>query len=127
MQSLIKLSVAFTAGAVGAVVLMVTRVLMFGMSFSDTDVKVDFYRLIVWGGIWALLLVLPLWRTKWLLRGIMLALTVIIFNFLILMPLNGHGFFASHAGMVVFWSNIGFNTLWALVAALWYRIAVGRK
>jgi len=70
---------------------------------------------------WALLLIIPFCGKRWFIRGSIIGLAVILFNFLVLMPLSGRGYFAVDAGWVVFFSNIGFNYLWGIVAALWYK------
>ena len=128
MKLLQKLSLAFTAGVIGAGCLMLVRALIMGMPDSHLLFKQNLYRMLVWGGVWALLLVVPVLKNKWFVRGLLIAFIVIMFNFIVLMPLTGRGLFAAHAGHVVFWSNIGFNTIWGVVAAGWYACGVvGRE
>lgn len=124
MRSLQKLSLAFTSGAVGAGALMLTKMLALGPPDSIVTFKQNLYHLLVWGGIWALLLALPILKKQWLWRGLLIAFVVIMFNFAVLMPLTGRGFFAMQASSIVFWSNICFNTVWGVVAAAWYALTV---
>ena len=115
------LSCGFAAGVVGAVVLMAVLTLMIGFPSEYTDFKIQLYRLMIWGGIWGLLLILPLLKQRWFIRGSLLGLTVILFNFIVLMPLSGRGFFAMNAGLPIFFGNIILNYIWGVVAGFWYH------
>jgi hypothetical protein len=122
-----QLSIAFAAGAVGALALGV-----FLLILRDTGVLANLgirpppvrmpeflYGRMVWGGIWALLFVLPVMTGQWLLRGVVV------------------GVLASLAAIFYFnpaWQGAAFNfvalifvanAVWGIVAAGWYR-AVGR-
>ncbi len=46
----------------------------------------------------------------------------ILFNFLVLMPMTGHGFFASKAGGTLFIANIILNYIWGVIASAWFRL-----
>ncbi len=73
-----KLSCAFSAGCMGAIALLIVLILWRGMPHSLISFKADIYRLMVWGGIWALLMVLPMWKTHWFIRGSVLGIIVIL-------------------------------------------------
>ena len=121
MRLLRNLSCAFTSGIIGAMVLVGAQVLIQGVPSDMTTFKHNLYRLMIWGGVWALLLIIPFCGKRWFIRGSIIGLAVILVNFLVLMPLSGKGYFAVDAGWVVFFSNIGCNYLWGIVAALWYK------
>jgi hypothetical protein len=122
MKFLKNLSCAFTSGVIGALVLVLIATLVRGMPSDYNDFKIQLYRLLIWGGVWAILLIFPFYKKKWFLRGSIIGLLVILFNFIVLMPLSGKGFFAVNAGVSVFLGNIIFNYIWGIVAAIWYRI-----
>lgn len=119
---LAKLSAAFAAGVVGAIVLILVKSILFGMPGDYLAFKHTVYRLLVWGGIWALLLVIPLTTQRWFLRGTLLGIIVILFNFMVLMPFTDAGFFAAHAGWSVALPNIILNYIWGVIAAGWYAL-----
>ncbi len=121
MKWLRNLSCAFTAGVIGAIVLVIVATLVRGFPSNVTSFKNELYRLLIWGGIWALFLVIPLLKEKWFVKGSLLGLIVILFNFIVLMPLSGRGFFAINAGLSVFLGNIIFNYIWGVVSAFWYH------
>ena len=89
----------------------------------DDDFKYNLYRLMVWGGVWAMLFAVPFPRNI-LIKVVLVGASVILFNSLVLMPLNGQGYFGLDAGTEVIKMNIIFNSIWALVAGFMYRIAV---
>lgn len=113
--------VGFVSGLVSAMVLyfIFTFVRQQGIELDD-QFKYTLYRLMVWGGVWAILFALPLSKNI-LLKSSVIGLAVIFFNFLVLMPLSGKGIFASNAGVEVFVMNIVFNYLWALLTGFIYK------
>lgn len=113
--------VGFVSGLISAMVLyfIFTFVRQQGIELDD-QFKYTLYRLMVWGGVWAILFALPLSKNI-LLKSSVIGLAVIFFNFLVLMPLSGKGIFASNTGIEVFVMNIVFNYLWALLAGFIYK------
>jgi hypothetical protein len=121
------LSIAFAAGALGAIVLGIFLLVLrdtgtlanLGIRTPPARMPQFLYSRMVWGGIWALLFVLPVMTRQWLLRGVVV------------------GVLASLAAIFYFnpaWKNAAFgfvilifvaNAVWGIVAAGWYR-AVGR-
>ncbi len=122
-----QLSIAFAAGAVGVIGLGIFLVILretgaltrLGIHVPPAPMPQFFYSRIVWGGLWALLFVLPVMTRQWLLRGVLV------------------GVLASLAAIFYFnpaWKSAAFsfvvlifvaNAVWGIVAAGWYR-AVGR-
>ncbi|MDE4949203.1 membrane lipoprotein, partial [Francisella tularensis subsp. holarctica] len=72
-----------------------------GVELND-QFKYALYRLMLWGGFWAILFALPLSKNIFI-KSSIIALSVILFNFLVKMPLAGQGFFAVNAGTDVFY------------------------
>lgn len=112
-----RISTAFMAGLVSAGILFfIFGSLKNGGVALTPDFKAMLYKLMVWGGVWAILLVSFKPKNVFL-RGSLIGAAVIFFNFIVLMPLRGQGFFASNAGAEVAIINIVFNYLWGLLAA----------
>ena len=109
MKCLRNLSCAFSAGVIGAIVLLIVATLVRGVPDDFAAFKADIYRLLIWGGIWAIWLVVPILKEKWFIKGSIIGFMVIFFNFIVLMPLTGRGFFAIDAGLSVFFGNVVFG------------------
>ncbi|MCF6767478.1 hypothetical protein L3V86_03760 [Thiotrichales bacterium 19S11-10] len=112
-------SYAFTSGIAGAILLCMLVHFLFGFSNSD-QLMSSLLKVMAWSSLWSLLLVIPILDKKWLLRAAILSSIVILFNFVVLMPLNGMGFFASNASLAVQIGNVIFNLAWCYVATYWY-------
>lgn len=115
-----KAFVGFMSGLISAGILLCifTLIREKGVHLDD-DFKYNLYRLMIWGGVWAILFAFPLSKNIWI-KSSIIGLAVIFFNFLIKMPLAGQGFFATDASVEVFLMNIVFNYLWALLAGVIY-------
>ncbi|MFC4893123.1 membrane lipoprotein [Pseudofrancisella aestuarii] len=121
-----KVFIAYMGGLISALILVYifTFIAKQQIPMSE-DFKFKLYRLMIWGGVWGILLALPLSKNIWV-KGSIVGLAVIFFNFLVKMPLSGQGFFALNAGTEVFLMNIIFNYLWGLLAAVIYaKVAKG--
>ena len=115
-----KIFVGFMAGLISAGLLFVIFTLLRQHTIVFTDqFKQDLYRLMIWGGVWAILFALPLSKNIWI-KSSIVGFAVIFFNFLVKMPLAGQGFFASNMPVQVFVMNIVFNYLWAILAGVIY-------
>ena len=115
-----KTFVGFMAGLISALALVVIFTLVRQHTIVLTDqFKYDLYRLMIWGGVWAILFALPLSKNIWI-KSTIVGLAVIFFNFLVLMPLAGKGFFGMNVGYENFVMNIVFNYLWAILAGIIY-------
>lgn len=115
-----KSFIGFMSGLISAGLLLCifTLVRQQGITLDD-GFKYNLYRLMIWGGVWAILFALPLSKSIFI-KSTIIGFAVIFFNFLVLMPLQGKGFFASDADTTTFIMNIVFNYLWALLAGLIY-------
>ncbi|AIT09919.1 membrane lipoprotein [Candidatus Francisella endociliophora] len=113
--------IGFMSGLISAMVLLFIFTLIRQHSISlDDSFKYNLYRLMVWGGVWAILFAFPISKNIWI-KSAIIGLAVIFFNFLVLMPLQGAGFFGSNADSTVFIMNIVFNFLWAMFAGVIYK------
>ena len=88
-----RVFVGFMAGLISAFVLVFVFTIIRQYSISLTDqFKYDLYRLMIWGGVWAVLFAFPLSKNIWV-KSTIVGLAVILFNFLVKMPLAGQGFY----------------------------------
>ncbi len=110
------LSCGFAAGAVGSLVLLF---LIFGLHKLGKGPEVTtalIYKDIVWGGLWGLLLVLPVLSNRWWLRGIILGVLAGVVLMIFFMP---GGQAANIIQIIVIFIV---HIVWGLTAALWYKL-----
>jgi hypothetical protein len=118
-----RLSLAFAAGGVGVIALAaflwIVREagVMASLGLHPPPVRMPafLYSRIVWGGLWALLFVLPVMTGQWLLRGVLvgvLASLAAIFYF------NPAWKTAPFAFVALIFAA---NAVWGIAAAGWYR------
>lgn len=124
-----KVSGAFCGGAMGALVdsfniwilgrAQITAALGIGLKPEFTLPWL--YPRLVWGGIWGLLLLLPLLKSRPVVRGVLFSLAPTAFVLFVVFPGMGKGTlglgFGTLTPLLVAILNFG----WGIVAALWYR------
>jgi hypothetical protein len=127
-----NLTLAFACGALGALANSIT-VWIFGAAGITAALGVQIapplvppwlYPRLVWGGIWGFLLVLPILRSSWFLRGLLISLGPSLALLLIFLPIKtsfGVGGFG--LGMLTPVLVLFFNAVWGVVAAGWYAFA----
>ncbi len=126
-----KLFIYFTAGCIGA--LANGLVIWFfgdigiteaaGVSISPDLTPEWLYPRIVWGGIWALLFILPLFKSSLLLKGSLLSLIPSIVQMLIIFPEAGKGIGGLELGTLTPVFVLFYNWIWGVVAAAAIRVA----
>jgi hypothetical protein len=127
MWFLRNLTVGFGSGVVGAFGLFgagwVTAQIglrgLFGLSAGNPlAFPGDYYRPMIWGGVWGLLLALPLFTRLWWFRGIVLGLLATA-----AIPLYFNTALQQNPALIriVIYAAI-LNVIWGLVAAGWYRL-----
>lgn len=118
-----RLSVGFTAGAVGAIANSLA-VQLAGMLRPGTAVPpftpAWIYQRLVWGGLFGLLLALPILRGRPVLQGLVISLAPSVARLTVFAPPDA----AASVGNIV--QVFVFNAIWGVVAALWYHAALGR-
>lgn len=126
-----KVSAAYVGGLLGALVdsfniwflgkAGVTGLLGVGLRPEWTESWL--YPRLVWGGIWGLLLLLPVLRGRAVLRGIVFSVAPSAVVLIAVFPAMGKGAlglgFGSLTPVIVVLLNFG----WGVVASLWYRQA----
>jgi hypothetical protein len=122
------MTLGFGAGAFGACILAVVAFVLarlgipkqLGVASPPTDLAF-LYRLIVWGGIWGFLLVVPLMNRAWWLKGIiigLLATTALIFFFA--PPLQ-----QAPAMQIIYIAVL--NSIWGVAAGAWWSIVSANR
>ncbi len=125
-----RLTVCYAAGSVGALVNSLT-VWLCGANGITAFLKVDIhprltadwlYPRIVWGGIWGLLL-LPLVKSRLLLRSLVISLWPTAAQLFYVLPVLQHkGLLGMKLGALTPLAVIVFNWIWGLAALLWLRV-----
>ena len=130
-RTLNDLSTAFTAGALGAAAN--SAALLAGVHFGvlrDIHVMLAphyapgwLYLRLVWGGLWGLLLLIPVGRGL-ITRGLFWSLAPTLFQLLWVFPHKTPlGLFGMGAGQLTPLVVLVVNGIWGLAAALWLRSA----
>ncbi len=119
-----NLGIAFACGFVGALVLYAAMIVgdrvglpgvLEAKSIPVPPLTPAIYTLGAWGGIWALLLALPIASRVWLFRGIVVGIAATagaIWLFKLLPP-----------SFTMDWIYVGIlNSIWGMASALFYRV-----
>lgn len=127
-----KLFIFFTAGCIGALAnsLVVWQFGqlgisgMLGVGIAPSLSPAWLYPRIVWGGLWALLFILPLMRSRLLYKGLVLSLIPTAVQLFVVFPFKaGKGMAGLDLGMLTPLMVLFFNAVWGLVTALSIRAA----
>ncbi|KAF0219098.1 MAG: hypothetical protein FD174_2184 [Geobacteraceae bacterium] len=126
-----EISGAFTGGALGALVdsfniwilgkAGVTAMLGIGLKPEFTPAWL--YPRLVWGGIWMLLLMLPVLKKREILRGCAFSLIPSAMMLFMVFPEMGKGMLGLGFGVLTPLLVILLNFIYGIVASLWYREA----
>lgn len=128
MQVVRKVSGAFTGGALGALLDSFNIWFMGVVGISDLigiTMKPAFtapwvYQRMIWGGIWMLLLLLPVWRGKTLVRGMVFSLVPSAMMLFVVLPDMGKGVLGLGFGTLMPVVVIGLNFIYGIFASLWF-------
>ena len=131
MRNLSKnISLVFAAGCLGG---LVNSLAVWG--FGDLGINAALgvriapaltpqwlYPRIIWGGIWGLLFLLPLMRSRILSRGIIFSLGPTLVQLLVVFPLKaGKGYMGLDLGTLTPLLVFIFNAIWGVATAIWLR------
>jgi hypothetical protein len=128
MKIIRKLSGAFTGGALGGLVDSFNIWFMGVAGISDLigiTMKPEFtapwaYKRMIWGGIWMLLLLIPIWRNKTILRGMVFSLVPSAMMLFVVIPSMGKGMLGLGFGPLMPVVVIGLNFIYGIFASFWY-------
>lgn len=130
-----KLSLAFSAGALGALanslflwaIGAAGATAIIGVGIAPALTPGWLYPRLVWGGIWGFLLLAPVWRgRRWLRRGLLFSLGPTLVQLFVVFPVKTpHGIMGFGLGELTPLVVLAANAVWGLVAAFWYRRVSG--
>ncbi len=130
MSQIIKrLSGAFTGGAIGSLVDSINIWIlghtgitaMLGIGLKPRFTTQWLYPRLVWGGIWALLLILPVLKSRTIIRGMLVSLAPSAMMLLIVFPDMGKGMYGLRLGVLTPLLVLLLNFIYGIVASLWYK------
>lgn len=130
-----KLSGAFTGGALGALLDSFNIWFMGVIGISDMigiTMKPEFaapwaYKRMIWGGIWMLLLLLPIMKERIVLRGMLFSLAPSAMMLFIVLPSMGKETFGLGFGTMMPFVVIGLNFIYGIFASYWYSKTISQK
>lgn len=126
------ISGAFTGGALGA---LLDSVNIWGMGvlgisdFIGITMKPEFsapwvYQRMIWGGLWMLLLLLPILRKRIILRGMLFSLFPSGMMLFLVLPSMGKGLLGLGFGVLMPVVVVGLNFIYGIFASLWHSKTV---
>ena len=127
-----KISGAFTGGAIGGLIDSINITVLGKIGVCDllgVSMKPEFtapwlYQRMIWSGIWMLLLLLPLWEKRTILRGCIFSLLPSAMMLFMVLPNMGKGILGLGFGTLTPLVVIGLNFIYGIVAAYWYKSTV---
>jgi hypothetical protein len=128
MKLIRNLSGAFTGGALGALLDSFNIWAMGKVGISDIigiTMKPEFtgpwvYKRMVWGGIWMLLLLLPVMKDRIILRGMTVSIVPSAMMLFMVLPSMGQGMFGLGFGNLMPVVVVGLNFIYGVFASYWY-------
>jgi hypothetical protein len=122
-----KISGAFTGGALGALLDSFNIWWMGVAGVSDwlgIGMKPEFaapwvYKRMIWGGIWMLLLLLPVWKGRIVARGMLFSLAPSAMMLLVVLPSMGKGLFGLGFGTMMPVVVVVLNFIYGIFASWW--------
>jgi hypothetical protein len=98
----------------------ITRAL--GVDLAPALSPVWLYPRLVWGGIWGLLFLLPIYKNRPLRQGLLLSLGPTLVQLFVVFPYRAHrGMMGLGLGALTPFFVILLNAVWGVVTALWLR------
>lgn len=127
-----KISGAFTGGAIGGLadtinilVLSHTGIIsLLGVTMKPEFTPPWLYQRMVWSGLWMLLLLLPVWQNRTVLRGCVFSLLPSAMMLFMVLPDMGRGVLGLGFGVMTPVVVIGLNFVYGIIAAFWYKLTV---
>ena len=128
MKLIRNISGAFTGGALGALLDSFNIWAMGKVGISDLigiTMKPEFsapwaYKRMVWGGIWMLLLLLPIMKGRIILRGMAASIVPSTIMLFMVLPSMGKGMFGLGFGNLMPLVVVGLNFIYGIFASYWY-------
>ncbi len=103
------------AGALGITI-------QFGVHIAPPLTNTLIYSKMVWGGIWGILFLLPVFRSSIILRGLILSLGPTLVQLFYIFPhIAGKGTMGLQLGMATPLFVVLYNAIWGWTAAVWLK------
>ena len=100
---------------------------MLSVAIAHTLTPGWLYPRIVWGGLWGILLLLPLARLSVFVQGALLSLGPTLVQLFVVFPFKaGKGAMGLELGTLTPLFVVAFNLVWGIAAVWWYRANGGR-
>lgn len=133
MKLIRESSGAFTGGVLGALLDSFNIWFMGVVGISDLigiTMKPEFtapwaYKRMIWGGIWMLLLLIPIWRSKTILRGMLFSLAPSAMMLFVVLPSMGKGRLGLDFGTLMPVVVIVLNFIYGISASFWFKKTAG--
>lgn len=127
--SLKNISLAFAAGSLGGLLQGLTAWLcgalglnaLLGSQMTLPLTPFWVYHHVVWGGLWALLFLLPLKKISYMSLGIIYSLPQTLVALFILMPRVGEGFLGLRLGYATPLLIFFFGLVWGVTTGIWLK------
>jgi hypothetical protein len=124
-----KISSAYVGGLLGALVDSFNIWLLGVIGFTGligVGLKPEFtpawlYPRLVWGGIWGLILLIPYFKGRTVVRGMVMSLAPTATMFFAVFPAMGKGVFGLGFGALTPALVLLLNFIWGIVASYWYE------
>jgi hypothetical protein len=127
-----KLLIFFAAGCLGALANSIAVWLFgkfgitssFGVSIAPSLTPAWLYPRLVWGGIWGLLFILPIFQSKLFVKGTILSLFPTAVQLFVVFPIKAHkGIAGIELGLFTPVLVIFFNWVWGVTTAIAIKYA----
>jgi len=127
-----KISGAFAGGTFGALIDSINIwllgklgiIALIGVTMKPAFTVSWLYQRMIWGGLWMLLLILPLWKNRTVFRGCLFSLFPSAMMLLVIFPQMGKGFLGTGFGILTPVVVIGSNFIYGIIASYWYKSTV---
>jgi hypothetical protein len=126
-----RISLVFSAGALGGMVNSAALwalgrfgvTAMIGVNMAPRLVPMWLYPRIVWGGLWGLLFLVPLFRHSPFKRGVILSLAPTAMQLLVVFPYKAYkGYLGLELGGMTPVLVVVLNAVWGIAAAYWLSL-----
>lgn len=124
-----QLSLFFSAGAVGGLTnAFAVNMYMKMTSHSFLGIKINqglatemIYERIVLGGIWGVILIIPVPFKNFIMRGLLYSLAPSLIQLLVILPVQKQGLLGLAQGAVTPLQVLLFNAVWGIVTVFWFK------
>jgi hypothetical protein len=133
MSGFIKnLNIVFASGCLGGLINSLVLYVFgayglnaaLGVKLAPTLTPAWLYPRLVWGGIWGVLFLLPILKSSWFRRGVVLSLGPTLVQLLVIFPFKAKkGYLGLELGMLTPVLVLFFNAVWGWSAAIWLKMS----